>query len=49
MDMSRPAQLAQHLESWAPGAGDIIVSNWASWIEILYLAFRYVYGASSGK
>lgn len=26
---------------WQPGAGDIIVSNWASWIEILWLAFRF--------
>lgn len=29
-------------EAWSPRAGDIIVSNWASWIEILWLAFRYV-------
>jgi hypothetical protein len=28
-------------ETWSPDAGDIIVSNWASWIEILWLAFRY--------
>ncbi|KAI0303220.1 hypothetical protein BC826DRAFT_984055 [Russula brevipes] len=28
-------------ESWRPDAGDIIVSNWASWIEILWLAFRF--------
>ncbi|KAH9938565.1 uncharacterized protein B0H18DRAFT_1091228 [Fomitopsis serialis] len=27
-------------EPWSPGAGDIIVSNWASTIEILWLAFR---------
>jgi hypothetical protein len=25
---------------WAPTAGDIIVSNWVSWIELLWLAFR---------
>jgi len=28
-------------EPWSPGAGDIIVSNWASTVEILWLAFRY--------
>lgn len=28
-------------ESWNPTAGDIIVSNWASWIELLWLAFRW--------
>ncbi|OSD04340.1 hypothetical protein PYCCODRAFT_1466301 [Trametes coccinea BRFM310] len=28
-------------ESWNPKAGDLIVSNWASWIEILWLAFRF--------
>jgi len=28
-------------EPWRPGAGDLIVSNWASWIEILWLAFRF--------
>lgn len=27
---------------WRPRAGDIIVSNWVSWIELLWLAFRYV-------
>ncbi|KAL0582044.1 hypothetical protein V5O48_000102, partial [Marasmius crinis-equi] len=27
--------------SWNPRAGDIIVSNWASWVEILWLAFRF--------
>ncbi|KAN0127465.1 hypothetical protein V8E53_014677 [Lactarius tabidus] len=27
--------------SWRPGAGDLIVSNWSSWIEILWLAFRF--------
>ncbi|KAF8592602.1 hypothetical protein K439DRAFT_1643672 [Ramaria rubella] len=26
---------------WAPKAGDIIVSNWVSWVEILWLAFRF--------
>ncbi|KAG8684225.1 hypothetical protein FRC09_015529 [Ceratobasidium sp. 395] len=29
------------LEKWTPGAGDIIVSNWASWVEVLWLAVRY--------
>ncbi|KAH9940576.1 hypothetical protein B0H21DRAFT_878319 [Amylocystis lapponica] len=28
-------------EKWNPGAGDLIVSNWASSIEILWLAFRF--------
>ncbi|KAI0307344.1 hypothetical protein B0F90DRAFT_1814108 [Multifurca ochricompacta] len=28
-------------EPWAPGAGDLIVSNWVSWIEVLWLAFRF--------
>ncbi|KAH9977975.1 hypothetical protein BGW80DRAFT_1165715 [Lactifluus volemus] len=28
-------------EPWSPGAGDIIVSNWASWVEILWLGFRF--------
>ncbi|KAK7470753.1 hypothetical protein VKT23_002172 [Stygiomarasmius scandens] len=27
--------------SWNPTAGDIIVSNWTSWIELLWLAFRF--------
>ncbi|KAI0335559.1 hypothetical protein GY45DRAFT_1267780 [Cubamyces sp. BRFM 1775] len=28
-------------ESWNPRAGDLIVSNWASWVEVLWLAFRF--------
>ncbi|KAF9653457.1 hypothetical protein BDM02DRAFT_3135724 [Thelephora ganbajun] len=28
-------------ESWSPRAGDIIVSNWVSWVELLWLAFRF--------
>ncbi|QRW16406.1 hypothetical protein RhiXN_04407 [Rhizoctonia solani] len=28
-------------DDWSPGPGDIIVSNWASWIEVLWLAVRY--------
>ncbi|KAJ7937145.1 hypothetical protein B0H13DRAFT_2226550 [Mycena leptocephala] len=27
--------------TWRPRAGDIIVSNWVSWVEILWLAFRF--------
>ncbi|KAJ7228759.1 hypothetical protein GGX14DRAFT_71501, partial [Mycena pura] len=29
------------IETWRPRAGDVIVSNWVSWIEILWLAFRF--------
>ena len=29
-------------DSWNLKAGDVIVSNWASWIELLWLAFRFV-------
>ncbi|KAJ7368200.1 hypothetical protein DFH08DRAFT_909156 [Mycena albidolilacea] len=29
------------IEAWRPRAGDIIVSNWVSWVEILWLAFRF--------
>ncbi|KAJ7047465.1 hypothetical protein C8F04DRAFT_8999 [Mycena alexandri] len=32
---------AKDIESWKPRAGDIIVSNWVSWVEILWLAFRF--------
>ncbi|KZT24445.1 hypothetical protein NEOLEDRAFT_1206595 [Neolentinus lepideus HHB14362 ss-1] len=28
-------------ESWNPSVGDVIVSNWVSWTELLWLAFRY--------
>ncbi|KAM5534318.1 hypothetical protein V8D89_012046 [Ganoderma adspersum] len=28
-------------ETWRPRAGDLIVSNWASWVELLWLAFRF--------
>ncbi|KAF9006475.1 hypothetical protein BDQ17DRAFT_1302802 [Cyathus striatus] len=34
----RPVKTA---ESWNPRAGDIIVSNWVSWIELIWLAFRF--------
>ncbi|KAF4574875.1 hypothetical protein EYR40_005387 [Pleurotus pulmonarius] len=27
--------------AWSPKAGDVIVSNWVSWIELLWLAFRF--------
>ncbi|KAG1753936.1 uncharacterized protein EDB91DRAFT_1100725 [Suillus paluster] len=26
---------------WNPRAGDLIVSNWSSWIEVLWLAYQY--------
>ncbi|KAF8558875.1 hypothetical protein OG21DRAFT_1432625 [Imleria badia] len=26
---------------WSPKAGDIIVSNWSSWIDILWLSYRF--------
>ncbi|KAJ7129783.1 hypothetical protein C8R44DRAFT_614631, partial [Mycena epipterygia] len=32
---------AKDIETWSPRAGDIIVSNWVSWVEILWLAFRF--------
>jgi hypothetical protein len=35
-------------EPWSPGAGDIIVSNWASWVEILWLGFRFVLSRFDG-
>ncbi|KAJ3987196.1 hypothetical protein F5890DRAFT_1632694 [Lentinula detonsa] len=28
-------------DSWNPGAGDLIVTNWASWVELLWLAYRF--------
>ncbi|TFY72754.1 hypothetical protein EVG20_g255 [Dentipellis fragilis] len=28
-------------QPWKPKAGDIIVANWSSWIELLWLAFRF--------
>ncbi|KAG8810878.1 hypothetical protein FRC18_003778, partial [Serendipita sp. 400] len=33
---------SQPQEKWSPKAGDVIVSNWCSWAEILWLAFRQV-------
>ncbi|KAJ7499014.1 hypothetical protein FB451DRAFT_1203959 [Mycena latifolia] len=32
---------AKDIETWSPRAGDFIVSNWVSWVEILWLAFRF--------
>ncbi|KAG8793756.1 hypothetical protein FRC16_010834 [Serendipita sp. 398] len=32
---------SQLQEKWSPKAGDVIVSNWCSWAEILWLAFRF--------
>ncbi|KAK0468316.1 uncharacterized protein EV420DRAFT_1503801 [Desarmillaria tabescens] len=34
----RQTQIA---DQWNPQPGDVIVSNWVSWIEILWLAFRF--------
>ncbi|KAG7449262.1 uncharacterized protein BT62DRAFT_945371 [Guyanagaster necrorhizus] len=31
----------QTSDQWNPQPGDVIVSNWVSWIEILWLAFRF--------
>ncbi|KAK0453590.1 hypothetical protein EV421DRAFT_1887821 [Armillaria borealis] len=31
----------QTADQWDPRPGDVIVSNWVSWIEILWLAFRF--------
>ncbi|KAJ3811912.1 hypothetical protein F5876DRAFT_38565 [Lentinula aff. lateritia] len=28
-------------DDWNPGAGDLIISNWASWVELLWLAYRF--------
>jgi len=28
-------------EPWTPKSGDLIVSNWISWVEILWIAFRF--------
>ncbi|CAK5275586.1 unnamed protein product [Mycena citricolor] len=32
---------AKDVESWSPRGGDLIVSNWVSWVEVLWLAFRF--------
>ncbi|KDR83847.1 hypothetical protein GALMADRAFT_54978 [Galerina marginata CBS 339.88] len=31
----------KQVPTWNPKAGDIIVSNWASWIDIVWLAIRF--------
>ncbi|KAJ3776589.1 hypothetical protein FB446DRAFT_817321 [Lentinula raphanica] len=31
----------QTTDSWTPRAGDVIISNWASWIELLWLSYRF--------
>ncbi|KAF9452458.1 hypothetical protein P691DRAFT_721878 [Macrolepiota fuliginosa MF-IS2] len=36
----RTARNARQSEPWNPSTGDIIISNWVSWIEILWLAVR---------
>ncbi|KAJ4481430.1 hypothetical protein C8J55DRAFT_52978 [Lentinula edodes] len=28
-------------DDWNPSAGDLIISNWASWVELLWLAYRF--------
>ncbi|CUA69092.1 hypothetical protein RSOLAG22IIIB_03770 [Rhizoctonia solani] len=40
---SRKARRADtnSVDKWSPGPGDIIVSNWASWVEIIWLAVQY--------
>ncbi|KAF7301354.1 hypothetical protein MIND_00700600 [Mycena indigotica] len=32
---------AKDIERWSPRAGDLIVSNWVSWVEVLWLGFRF--------
>lgn len=34
------ARASRYNESWNPSKGDLIISNWASWIEIVWLAAR---------
>lgn len=34
-------RLSNSPEKWNPRAGDIIVSNWVSWIELVWLAVRF--------
>ncbi|PPQ64714.1 hypothetical protein CVT24_008341 [Panaeolus cyanescens] len=31
----------REIETWKPKAGDVIVSNWISWIEVVWLAISY--------
>ncbi|KAI6047280.1 hypothetical protein EDC04DRAFT_2622580 [Pisolithus marmoratus] len=30
-----------HEIPWCPQAGDIIVSNWSSWVDVLWMAYRF--------
>ncbi|VDC02560.1 unnamed protein product [Peniophora sp. CBMAI 1063] len=39
--VKKRGRLTRSTEPFNPGAGDIIVSNWMSWVELLYLAFRF--------
>ncbi|KIY73657.1 hypothetical protein CYLTODRAFT_365138 [Cylindrobasidium torrendii FP15055 ss-10] len=38
---SRKKGRNQTIGTWQPNPGDVIVSNWVSWIEVLWLAFRF--------
>ncbi|TFK28828.1 hypothetical protein FA15DRAFT_633314 [Coprinopsis marcescibilis] len=31
----------QDISGWNPKAGDLIVSNWSSWVEVVWLAIRF--------
>ncbi|KAF8639664.1 hypothetical protein AX17_000928 [Amanita inopinata Kibby_2008] len=37
----RGGQGTKNGSAWNPQGGDIIISNWVSWIELLWLAFRF--------
>ncbi|KAF9263502.1 hypothetical protein L218DRAFT_927126 [Marasmius fiardii PR-910] len=39
--IARKRSRGSSTQTWSPRAGDVIVSNWASWVEILWLAFRF--------
>ncbi|KAG7097067.1 hypothetical protein E1B28_004454 [Marasmius oreades] len=39
--ISRKRSRGNTSQAWSPRAGDVIVSNWASVVEILWLAFRF--------
>ncbi|KLO11236.1 hypothetical protein SCHPADRAFT_831421 [Schizopora paradoxa] len=36
----RKGRIASH-EKWSPKPGDLIVSNWVSWLEVLWLVYRF--------
>jgi hypothetical protein len=46
-DVKRSASTArgksEFHKTWRPRAGDVIVSNWASWIELLWFAYKCVF------